>query len=59
MYNKEAMAKYDSLRKLKRNKALKRYRRLHPDASLEEIGRMFSISKQRVHELLNQLGGIK
>jgi len=47
------MAKYDSMRKLERNKALLEYRQAHPEASLSEIGKIFGgISKQRVLELI-------
>lgn len=46
------MAKYDSLRKLERNKALIAYRKAHPDASNKEIGEVFGISKGRVSQLL-------
>lgn len=46
------MAKYDSLRKIKRNKALVDYRMNHPEASLLEIGEVFGISAQRVWEIL-------
>ena len=46
------MAKYDSLRKLNRNKALIEYRRSHPEASLAEIAEVFGISTQRVWEIL-------
>jgi len=50
-YNR-GMAKYDSLRKTNRNKALLEYRKTHPEASLAEIGEVFGISAQRVWELL-------
>jgi len=46
------MAKYDNLRKLKRNKALIDYRNNHPELSLSEIGEVFGISAQRVWEIL-------
>jgi len=49
------MAKYDSLRKTNRNKALLEYRKTHPEASLAEIGEVFGISAQRVWELLKIL----
>jgi DNA-directed RNA polymerase sigma subunit (sigma70/sigma32) len=49
------MAKYDSLRKLKRNKTLLDYRKEHPDASLAEIGEVFGITKERVRQLLKTL----
>ncbi len=46
------MERWDSLRKTGRNLALERYAAENPNASLQEIGRNFGISKQRVHELL-------
>ena len=50
------MAKYDSLRKLKRNRMLVEYCQAHPEASLSEIGQLFNISHQRVWELLKLEG---
>jgi len=46
------MAKYDSMRKLRRNEMLVEYRQAHPEASLSEIGQLFNISHQRVWEIL-------
>ena len=47
------MAKYDSMRKLDRNKALFEYWQAHPEASQSQIGKIFgSISKQRVNQLI-------
>jgi len=46
------MDKYDRLRKLERNQWLEQYAQDHPNATLEEIGVVFNISKQRVWELL-------
>lgn len=46
------MARYDSLRKIKRNRALVDYRKNYPEASLLEIGEVFGISAQRVWEIL-------
>ena len=46
------MAKYDSLRKLERNRLLVEYYQSHPEASLREIGELFNISPQRVWELV-------
>lgn len=43
--------KYDRLRKLARNKRLNNYMDENPGASLERVGKRFSISKQRVHQL--------
>ena len=46
------MARYDSLRKLQRNKMLKEYAIAHPDLSLKEIGKLFNISESRVCRIL-------
>lgn len=46
------MARYDPLRKLERNKALREYAQAHPDLSLKEIGRVFNISESRVCRIL-------
>lgn len=46
------MARYDSLRKLHRNKTLKEYAKDHPDLSLKEIGKIFNISASRVCRIL-------
>lgn len=45
------MGKYDTVRKIQRNKALVRYRDSNPDLSWREIGSVFGISTQRAHEL--------
>jgi len=47
------MAKYDSLRKLERNRMLREYAGAHPELSLKEIGRMFRISESRVWRILH------
>jgi len=47
------MARYDSLRKMERNRLLMEYYETHPDVSLREIGEVFGISSQRVWELIN------
>ncbi len=44
--------KYDSMRKIERNKALREYAENHPRFSLQEIGEIFGISKQRVSIIL-------
>ena len=46
-------ARYDSSRKLNRNKAIFEYWQAHPEASLTEIGKIFGgISKQRVSQII-------
>ena len=47
------MAKYDSMRKLERNRLLVEYREKHPEASWAEIGELFKISGQRAWEIYN------
>lgn len=47
------MAKYDSMRKLQRNRMLAEYREQHPEASWAEIAELFNISPQRAFELYN------
>ena len=46
------MAKYDSLRKIERNRMLREYAESHPELSLKEIGRVFNISESRVWRIL-------
>lgn len=46
------MAKYDTLRKTARDAQLVAYAKGHPNDSLEEIGRVFNISKGRVSQVL-------
>jgi len=46
------MSKYDSGRKLARNKMLLEYRRANPELSLQEIGDAFGISRQRVSQII-------
>lgn len=45
------MARHDSKRKIERNRALMEYIDQHPDLTLQEIGEVFNISRQRVWEL--------
>ena len=45
------MARYDSMRKLERNRLLVEYREKHPEASWPEIGELFNISGQRAWEI--------
>ncbi|MBA7608653.1 hypothetical protein ES703_15832 [subsurface metagenome] len=47
------MAKYDSMRKLERNKELRDYAGRHPELSLKEIGEIFGISSSRVWRIIN------
>lgn len=44
--------KYGNITKTARNNAIKEYLIAHPDLSLKEIGDVFGISKQRVHQIL-------
>ena len=46
------MAKYDSLRKIERNRMLCEYAESHPELSLKEIGQVFNISESRVWHIL-------
>jgi len=46
--------KYEKLRKQTRNEALVEYEKAHTDMSLEEIGMVFRISKQRVRAILKR-----
>ena len=48
------MARYDSMRKLERNKTLYDYAEKHPELSQKEIGSVFNISTSRVSKLLSQ-----
>ncbi len=47
------MPKYDTLRKTKRDKEIRRYSEKHPDYSHQEIANKFSISRSRVTQILN------
>lgn len=49
--------KYDNVTKRNRNSELVNYRKNHPELSLQEIGEVFNISKQRVSILLLKYGG--
>ena len=51
------MAKYDSMRKLERNKMLVEYAEAHPELSLKEVGVPFSISESRVWRILHSNKG--
>ena len=53
VYDRGAMAKYDALRKLERNRAIREYKKAHPELSLKEIGTIFNISESRVSRILS------
>jgi len=53
------MARYDSMRKIKRNIMLREYVESHPDLSLKEIGQVFNISQSRVWRILHGNGSKK
>lgn len=44
-------------RKVKRNQSIKRYQRDHPKCSMQNIGRIYHLSKQRVSVILNNKKG--
>ncbi len=46
--------RYDSLRKMERNKQLIKYREENPGLSLKEIGQAFNISHVRVFHILKR-----
>jgi DNA-directed RNA polymerase specialized sigma subunit len=48
------MAKYDSLRKLDRNKRLKLFAEAHPEISYKEIGEMYGISESRAWRIIKE-----
>ena len=48
------MARYDKKKKLERNRELANYASRHPELSLEEIGREFGITRQRVWVILSK-----
>ena len=54
VYNYLTMAKYDSMRKLRRNELLREYAQEHPDLSLKEIGAVFNISESRVWRIIHK-----
>jgi len=47
------MAKYDTMRKLERNKMLQEHVNAHPELSLKEIGKIFNISESRVWRIVH------
>jgi len=46
--------KYDTLRKLKRNKMLVEYAKANPELSQKEIGEIFGITASRVSRILSK-----
>lgn len=46
------MTQYDYGRKLLRNQSLKEYCKDNPDSSYAEIGKIFGVSRQRVHQIV-------
>jgi len=48
------MARYDSLRKIERNKALREFKLNHPDLSYKEIGVVFGVSESRAWVIINK-----
>jgi len=45
--------------KKRRNRELITYRKAHPDLSFDEIGEIFGISKQRVHQIVMRYSDAK
>ena len=46
------MLRYKLRDKKARNKVIVKYRKDFPDTTLEELGQMFGISRQRVYQIL-------
>jgi Mor family transcriptional regulator len=46
------MAKYDSLRKLDRNKNIRLFAEAHPEMSYKEIGKFYGISESRAWRII-------
>ncbi len=46
--------KYETITKTKRNQAIIEYSKNHPELSLDEIGKMFMLTRQRVHQILKR-----
>ncbi len=47
------MSRYDSVRKVERNRDAKRYRLLHPELSYAEIGEVFDVCASRAYRIVN------
>lgn len=52
-----AMAEITELRKSERDEVLRAYCTEHPKITLAVVGKIFGISKQRVHQVLKARGG--
>ena len=50
------MARYDSVRKINRNKMIIQFREDNPELSLKEIAESFNVSRQRVFQILKRYG---
>jgi len=46
--------RYATNTKIERNQALYEYYLSHPDSSLSEMGKIFSITKERVRQIINR-----
>lgn len=51
------MAKYDSLRKISRNKRVYNYHKKHPEKSMQELADKYGVSKTRICQIIHA-GGI-
>jgi len=51
------MARYDSTRKIARNKAVVQYRKDNPELSLKEIGEVFNVTAPRIYAILKRDNG--
>jgi len=46
--------KYERVTKIQRNALIVQQHQEHPELSFKEIGNIFNISKQRVHQIVNR-----